>query len=199
MVDYFGSKKRLLIAEEIKRWSRDVLQKPSEFFNGLPACPYAFDAWVNNKVRIDFGNHSRVAWHAYNLDENVDLVIVVIENWSHDEIEDWCRTWEKNHKDMDIALMPFVPGSGEGTGQPEDEMTDWEPLVDEEYAMVFIQRLSDVNAASENLEDAGYYKNCSAEFLKHVKSRRERESNARQESFDAEEDAEEGGKEVVWV
>lgn len=200
MVDYFGSKKKLLIAEEIKRWSRDVLQKPSEFFNGLPPCPYAFDAWVNNRVRIDFGNHSKVAWHAYNFDENIDLVIVVVDNWSHDDVEPFCEQWTNNHSDMDIALMPFVPGSGVGTGQPEEQMADWEPIVDEEYAMVFIQRLSDVNAASENLESAGYYKNCSAEFLKYVKERRERElSNARQESLNEQEDGQEGSQEVVWI
>lgn len=192
MVDYFDSKRRLLIAQEIKTWSRDVLQKPSEFFNGLPPCPYAFDAWVNNRVKIDFGNELKVVWHANNFEEEVDLVIVVVEQWSHDKIESFCDEWMDGHPGADIVLMPFVPDSGEGTGQPEEEMIDWEPLVDEEYAMVFIQRLSDVNAASENLEEAGYYKNCSAEFLEYVKSRRDKEfGNAGQEPFDGQEDRQE--------
>ena len=196
MVDYLPSRQKMLIVEEIKRWSRDVLQQPSDFFNGLPPCPYAFDAWVNNRVKITFGGQDQtLKSFDYLDDDRTDLVIVVVSDWKHDEIEEWCNMQNKILVEKDLVLMPFVPGSGVGTGQPEEEMEDWEPLVDEEYAMVFIQRLSDVVAASENLENAGYYKNCTAEFLKYVKDRRERLDNARQEPLDAEED----GKEVVWI
>ena len=192
MVDYLPTKHKMAVVEEIKRWSRDVLQQPSEFFNGLPACPYAFDAWVNNRVKITFGGQDQtVKSFDYLDDDRTDLVIVVVSDWDHDEIEPWCDDQNKLLVDQDLVLMPFVPGSGEGTGQPEEEMVDWEPLVEEEYAMVFIQRLSDVVAASENLEEAGYYKNCTAEFLKYVKDRRERFHNARQEPLDAEEDVKE--------
>jgi hypothetical protein len=196
MVDYLPSRQKMLIVEEIKRWSRDVLQQPSDFFNGLPPCPYAFDAWVNNRVKITFGGQDQtLKSFDYLDDDRTDLVIVVVSDWKHDEIEEWCNMQNKILVEKDLVLMPFVPGSGVGTGQPEEEMEDWEPLVEEEYAMVFIQRLSDVVAASENLENAGYYKNCTAEFLKYVKDRRERLDNARQEPLDAEED----GKEVVWI
>ena len=197
MVDYLPSRQKMLIVEEIKRWSRDVLQQPSEFFNGLPPCPYAFDAWVNNRVKITFGGQDQtIKSFDYLDDDRTDLVIVVVSDWDHDKIESWCDNQNKLLVEQDLVLMPFVPGSGEGTGQPEEEMVDWEPLVEEEYAMVFIQRLSDVVAASENLEEAGYYKNCTAEFLKYIKDRRERcYGNARQEPLDAEEDV----TEVVWI
>jgi hypothetical protein len=186
MVDYLPSRQKMLIVEEIKRWSRDVLQQPSDFFN----------AWVNNRVKITFGGQDQtLKSFDYLDDDRTDLVIVVVSDWKHDEIEEWCNMQNKILVEKDLVLMPFVPGSGVGTGQPEEEMEDWEPLVEEEYAMVFIQRLSDVVAASENLENAGYYKNCTAEFLKYVKDRRERLDNARQEPLDAEED----GKEVVWI
>ena len=64
-------------------------------------------------------------------------------------------------------------------GQPEEELEDWDHLIDEPYSMVFIQRLSTVNAASEKLERQGYYKNCTAEFLEYVTDRRERQHNGR--------------------
>ena len=199
MVDYHGSTRRLNIVNEIKKWSRDVLQRPSKFFNGLPPCPYAFDAWVNNRVKIHFGG-TKEALEASNIlnedEERVDLVIVVVDSdWDHKEIEPWCSQQNKRLKNEDIVMMPFVPGNGVGTGQPQEEMENWEPLVDEEYAMVFVQRLSDVNAASEALEEAGYYKNCTAEFLKYVKDRRKGSDHARTKQVEGNDEEEE----VVWV
>ena len=64
--------------------------------------------------------------------------------------------------------------------------------------MVFIQRLSDVNDASEVLEQSGYYKNCSAEFLKYVSDRRERFEHAwtQQEEGNEEAGQEEAGQDA---
>jgi hypothetical protein len=84
--------------------------------------------------------------------------------------------------------MAFVPGGGPDTGQPAEEMEDWDPLVDEEYAMVFIQSLSDVNDASESLEASGYYENCTPEFRKYVFDRRKGTDHARQQEVNEEAD-----------
>tara|TARA_R110002096_G_scaffold269062_1_gene462844 strand:+ start:856 stop:1476 length:621 start_codon:yes stop_codon:yes gene_type:complete len=199
MVDYHSARWKITIVEEIKRWSSQVLERPSPFFNGLPPCPYARAAWVNNKVRVDFGDADRVVWHTQHWDDTADLIILVAESsWDINKIEEWCRRTNKTVADQDFVLMPFVPGEGIGTGQPDEEANDWEPIVDEDYAMVFIQRLSDVNDASEVLEQSGYYKNCSAEFLKYVSDRRERFEHAwtQQEEGNEEAGQEEAGQDA---
>tara|TARA_S200002703_G_scaffold115009_1_gene100563 strand:+ start:590 stop:1174 length:585 start_codon:yes stop_codon:yes gene_type:complete len=193
MVDYYDARWKIKVVQELKRWTEDVLSQPSDFFNGLPPCPYALSAWANNKVRVDFGDADRVAYHCLNWDDQLDLLIVIAEkSWDWDLIEPWCARQNKVMAEHDIALMSFIPDDNVGTGQPEEEMVDWEPIIEEDYAMIFIQRLSEVNAASESLERSGYYKNCTAEFLGYVKDRREREANARQEQ-------EEGDEEVQWI
>lgn len=179
---------RLHIVAEIQRWSRQVLEKPSSHFNGLPPCPYAKKAWLDRRVQVDFGGKETVMKHTKNWDDSLDLLIVVTEDWEWGDIDEWCDGENDKLSDDDLTLMAFVPGDDEeGTGQPEEEATDWEPLVEEPYAMVFIQRLSKVNAASMSLQQAGYYKNCKAGFLEYVTNRRERQHNAW-----IEEDEEEG-------
>lgn len=196
MVDFYSSAHKIRVVQEIKRWSQQAVERPSEFFNGLPPCPYARAAWVNNRVRIDFGESDRVVWHTQNWPDNTDLVIVVVESgWDFDKIEPWCDRQNKLLAEHDFTLMPFVPGGGVGTGQPDDEASDWEPLIEDEYAMVFVQRLSELNDASESLERSGYYKNCTAEFLEYVHSRRERFTHAWSEQ-EGNEEEEEGSEEV---
>tara|TARA_R100001163_G_C5066620_1_gene205169 strand:+ start:2993 stop:3619 length:627 start_codon:yes stop_codon:yes gene_type:complete len=180
MVDYLSSKKKIDIITEIKEWSASVLEVTSDHFNGLPPCPYAKAAWINNRVKFDFGDKDIVLDHIQGWDDSCDLLIVIAEDWAFEEIEDWCEAKNDEIRKDDIVLMPFVPGEGPDTGQPEEEATNWEYLVDEPYSMIFIQRLSKVNKASESLEKQGYYKNCTAEFLEYVHNRRKGISNARQ-------------------
>jgi len=42
------------IVDEITQWTSEVLEKPSPFFNDLPACPYAKQAIIDEKVAILF-------------------------------------------------------------------------------------------------------------------------------------------------
>ena len=193
MVDYYDAKWKIKVVEEIRRWSHDVLQVPSDHFNGLPPCPYAQAAWANNKVKVDFGGVDTVLGHTENWDDRNELVIVVLDKEvKFETIEPWCDYQNDKLASKDFALMPFVPGAGVGTGQPDEEAANWEPIVEEDYAMVFVQRLSDVNEASESLENSGYYKNCTAEFLKYVHDRRERERHAWKQQEEGNE--EEGGR-----
>lgn len=197
MVDVFNSKWKIRVVQELQRWSGTALSTPSAFFNGIPACPYAKQAWAESKVSVTFGNEEQVMSEVRDWDGIKDVVIVVAEGWPHDQIEDWCDKANQEIAGFDLTLMAFVPGAGPDTGQPAEEAEDWTPLVDEEYAMVFIQVLSDLNAASELLEASGYYENCTPEFRKYVSNRREGISNARQEEDNEEAvDGKKGKQEV---
>ena len=41
------------IEADIRNWSKNFLEVPSDKLNGLPPCPYAADAWLKNKVKFD--------------------------------------------------------------------------------------------------------------------------------------------------
>ena len=191
MTDYYSTKKKIKIVEEIKRWIFGVLSVPSSHFNGLPPCPYAKQAWIDGKVKVDFGGGRKIDETLYDFPNTADIVIVVItEPWDFDDIEDWCEEINKQlaKAKEDLVLIPFVPGNETHTGQPEEEMTNWEPLVEEEYAMVFVQFLSDLEIASAHLMSQGYYNNCPAKFMEYVSKRAERYKNARiQEDHEEEE------------
>jgi len=199
MTDYYNTKKKIAIVEEIKRWITDVLSVPSKHFNGIPPCPYAKLAWLNNKVKVDFGGRKKIDQYIYDWPYETDVVIVVIDQpWDFDDIEAWCDESNKQLVGDDLVLIPFVPGSEIDTGQPEEEQTNWEPVVEEEYAMVFIQCLSELEKASAHLMSKGYYKNCSSQFMEYVTKRAERYGNARiQEDHEEEEEADDD--EQVWI
>jgi hypothetical protein len=186
MVDVFDSIWKIRVVQELQRWSGTALNTPSAFFGGIPACPYAKQAWAASKVQVDFGDESAVMDAVRGWDGLRDVIIVVAQDWPHDQIEEWCEKANQEIAKFDLTLMAFVPGSGPDTGQPTEEMEDWVPLVDEEYAMVFIQVLSDLNAASESLEASGYYENCTPEFRKYVFDRRKGTDHARQEEVNEE-------------
>ena len=38
------------IEADIRKWSHEFLEVPNEKLNGLPPCPYAKQAWLDNKV-----------------------------------------------------------------------------------------------------------------------------------------------------
>ena len=43
------------IEADLRDWSQTVLEVPNESLNGLPACPYAKEAWKQNKVTRCYG------------------------------------------------------------------------------------------------------------------------------------------------
>ena len=189
MTDYYPTKKKILIVEEIKRWIQDVLSVPSDHFNGLPPCPYAKSAWVNNDVKIAFGTRHDVMNICDEWDnQEASLVIVVIEGVEK-ELSVWCEERNTHLAFENLTLMPFVPEDTIGTGQPEEEMTNWEPLTDEEYSMVFVQELTELETASAHLMSKGYYKNCTVQFMQYVKDRSERAEHAFEEDQFEEEEA----------
>jgi hypothetical protein len=188
---------RLKVVKELKTWSEQVLEKPSSHFNNLPPCPFARKAWAQKRVKIDFGGPEDINKWTSKWPPHVDLLIVVAEDWDCSEISSWCDRENSRLLDKDLTLMAFIPGDeGEDTGQPEEETSNWDYLIDDPYPMVFIQKLSHLNAASEMLERRGYYKNCTAGFLGYIKERRERSNNARKQEEDVKE---EGCQEVEWI
>ena len=168
------------VRKEIGLWCEHVLDRPSKFFNGLAPCPYAKSAWNTGKAKLVFGNASDVNRIMTCWDDKHDLVILVIKNEKEFDRVAWtCKVQNTRHADSDLYAMDFVPGEGIDSGQPDDEMMDWPHVIEKDYAMVFVQRISELHKASASLERKGYYTNCSPEFRNYVHERNDK--HARQE------------------
>lgn len=161
---FFDTPRERAIVEELLAWSAQVLEVPSEHFNGLPPCPYAKKAWAEGRVSILFKyeDNYQCLWSTISqFDESFDLVVIV------DLAED--REPELFHQyldgvneaiaqgifiDRDVWVMGFHPDD-----EPNDFVADvsFEVGTDDTYAMIFVQRLSKLHVAADKLHKKGYY------------------------------------------
>ena len=68
------------IKDEIRSWSKEALEKINHNFNNLPPCPYAENAWADDKVGIGFKVSSTfqdLTTIVSTWDDKHDLVILV--------------------------------------------------------------------------------------------------------------------------
>ena len=151
------------IKKDIMSWSKEVLEVPNEHLKGLPACPYAKEAWANDKVEVvetDDVISDTLDWAT--LFDNFDKDVAIIASFYIPEIEVFESFIEELNDTMgeafDLHFMGFHPDFG-----AEDRELDflydhdWESEIEGEYCMVFIQSLSKVVEASNKLEKLGYY------------------------------------------
>lgn len=159
------------IYQEILAWSEHTLQKPNPYFNNLPACPYAKKAWAEGRVAVLFkseDNYQTVYSTISQFDDAFDLVIVVDLAYKKDpeEFHDYLEQMNEVISrgifiDRDVWLMGFHPHDDENDYL--DEAT-FEQLVSDEYAMIFIQRLSKVYKSSQQLKALGYYEEYAKDY-----------------------------------
>lgn len=160
-----SDKEKEKIKNEIRSWSREQLEPPNPDFNNIPACPYAKKAWEDRKVIFDFKTKSYDTSIVYkyleNWDDSLDLVIVVdtafLEDTEdfHDHIDFINENISENvFGDRDLWVMGFHPY--DDTNELIDD-GDFEGESETEYAILFVQRLSKLEVASEKLNNQGYY------------------------------------------
>ena len=159
------------IYREILAWSEHTLQRPNPYFNNLPACPYAKKAWSEGRVAVLFkseDSYQTVYSTVSQFDDAFDLVIVVDLAYKKDPEEFHNYLEQMNEAisrgifiDRDVWLMGFHPHDDENDYL--DEAT-FEQLVSDEYAMIFIQRLSKVYKSSQQLKALGYYEEYAKDY-----------------------------------
>jgi hypothetical protein len=158
-------KERTGIVKEIKDWSEQVLEPSNPKFNDLPACPYAKAAWQEHKVNIVFKfekeDYKQLYMALHNWSDLKDLVIIADTEFikDNDEFHQFVDNVNKAIADnvfrnRDMWVMGFHPDDD------EQELLDseaFEPEIDTEYALLFVQRLSKLEKAAEKLRPLGYY------------------------------------------
>lgn len=170
-LDFYSDPTEKALVKEIMGWSKAALEKPSVFFNGLPPCPFAKNAWLEDKVSITFkkeDSYQTLYSSISRYDDAFDLAIIVdLKNTKnpedfHDYLNDLNdRISEGMFIDKDIWVMGF---------NPEDEPSDFVEDVnfnydiDDEYSMIFVQRLSKLQEAANKLDKKGYYGSYEEEY-----------------------------------
>ena len=153
------------VKTEIRSWSKQQLESPNADFNNIPACPYAKKAWDDDKVKFafktDFYSNDIIYDYLKDWDDAIDLVIF-IDTAFLEEAQDFYdnvdfineNISENAFKDKDLWIMGFHPY--DDANELIDDGT-FEGASDIEYAIIFVQRLSKLQEASNKLVDKGYY------------------------------------------
>jgi hypothetical protein len=125
-----------MIEADLRSWSQEVLEVANPALNGLPACPYAREAWKKNKVEVVETDHIGIETIAQaNKFNDHQYELVVIASYK----------------------FPTPYQFTEFVGFLNDTYSWCDLHINEEYAMMFIQSLSQVDDASLKLEKLGYY------------------------------------------
>jgi len=150
------------IEADIRRWSHEFLEVPNTKLNGLPPCPYARQAWLDNKVifSINTGMDGLVKEVANFNEHDYDIII-----WANESLPDmnyldgWCdgvnEAMSVAGKDMHLMVFhPDYDAEEAGLDFLIEEGTEEHSAT---YCMVFVQLLSKLDDAALSLEKSGYY------------------------------------------
>ena len=73
------------VERDIRNWSHNFLEVPNVKLNGLPPCPYAKQAWLDNKVTFSINTGIEGLIRAVKVFDNHDYDIVV---WAEENMID---------------------------------------------------------------------------------------------------------------
>jgi hypothetical protein len=159
------------VEADIRKWSHDFLEVSNKKLNGLPPCPYAKQAWLDDKVSFSINTGLEGLIKEVTIFELHNYDIVVWANQYLPDMEYLDGYCDGINEAMSIAgkdmhLMVFHPDyDAEKAGLDfliDEDATD-EGLV---YCMVFVQRLSTLDDAALSLEKSGYYEHFPEEVYK---------------------------------
>jgi hypothetical protein len=148
------------IETDLRDWSRQVLEVGSPHLNGLPPCPYAKKAWLENQVSvIETDGIFTAALKACAGFSRLGKELVVVASYYIPDIEELQEFVDAlNDAFPETHCMPFHPDyDAEDAGLEFLTDNNWESATDNLYCMIFIQDLRAVVSASDKLERLGYY------------------------------------------
>jgi len=141
----------------IENWIINYLTIPSETFNNLPPCPYAKQAWLDNKVLVV---EDDIQTDCKQLLDTYEVIIYVYnpKEISAENLSDLAASFS----DEKIVVLDDHPDYEESVGDVV--------LNNGKYALLLVQERSKLDKARQILKTKGYYDNWSPEYLKEVLS-----------------------------
>jgi len=160
----------------IKQWINEFLSRPNSVFGGLPPCPYAQKAMIENKVQFvelnataDWTTIYQLIWNTDFDDKDVLCVIVDPRQFTAQETASMADALNERFMPRDIVILedhPKIPEQVKGV-----------KLNNGKYTLFLAQRLSKLNRFSRMLESGPYYRNWSRTYLESVKGFRGRSTS----------------------
>ncbi len=169
------------LESDLRSWSREVLEIANPYLGGLPPCPYAKQAWANNKVSVvKTTNIYADALKFCSSFDGLGKELVVLASYDLPELSAFNEyVAQLNNIFPSLHCMEFHPEYGAEDAEL-DFLTDndWESSIEAPYCMLFIQDLELVVSASDKLKPLGYYKAYpKSEYEQLVLSRKRRLTN----------------------
>jgi len=103
------------IEADLRDWSQTVLEVPNDALNGLPACPYAREAWKQNKVNVIETQNIGIETicQARKFDNTHDLVVVASYTFpSSYAFTEFINFLNDTFTKEDLHIMGFHPEYG---------------------------------------------------------------------------------------
>jgi hypothetical protein len=153
----------------IKQWIDNLAEVDPD--TNLPLCPFAKPAWEAGRVQVVEADMlwPEVLASAAELDDDLDVIVVVDDSY----------TGSYNHlEEVANALNDFFSDAG---------MDCWVLSHLSDEAVIFVQRLTDLDNSAAKLEKLGYYESYDhCDYHRLVVERRQRRYNhARYQEDDA--------------
>lgn len=143
----------------IEHWIFDALSKKNNVFNNLPPCPFAKQAWVENKVYLKHEQDPNIA-EDQELLKSYEVIIYVYDPTKIDS--DTLSNLAKALSNQEIVALEDHPS--------HIEEIQGISLNNGEYALILVQLRSKLEQARKALEATGYYKNWPTDYLNEVLS-----------------------------
>lgn len=149
-----ANQKSQALIQKVWDWITHVLPKPTEEYNGMPPCPYARVALSSGNVMFhvsdDITSAIDIKSAASDYGE-IDHILI----WTNpsamtpEEMIDWLREQNRNH--FGIWLMGMHPD------HEAAEQSVWESLNMDDFAIILVQQLLQLDTAHRALLKTPYY------------------------------------------
>ncbi len=151
----------------IKNWLKTFVEVPHPVFAGMPPCPFARQARLQNKIKFEYYS-SPAVWMDMYVDivrcdfDKFDVLAMIIEadQFSAKETKRIARDLNKEFNEDDLVILEDHPDIPEKVKKVS--------LNNGKYILFLAQRLSKLTRFSNQLKNTKYYKNWTKAHLKDV-------------------------------
>ena len=151
----------------IKNWLKTFVEVPHPVFAGMPPCPFARQARLQNKIKFQY-YPSPAVWMDMYVDivrcdfDKFDVLAMIIDadQFSAKETKRIAKDLNKEFKEDDLVILEDHPDIPEKVKQVS--------LNNGKYILFLAQRLSKLTRFSNQLKNTKYYKNWTKAHLKDV-------------------------------
>ena len=154
------------IQDEITTWMTDFVEKPNALLKNWAPCPYARQARIADKIKVYWSNHAdiqNIIRTSLMQLENNDAVIIAFDHnlIEAQELADKVNAWNENWlMPNDFVILEDHPNTVENINGLNMNFC--------KCGLIIVQRLSELNEASEKLKEKGYYDTWSKDDLNFV-------------------------------